>query len=94
MKLVVFSVYDEKACFYGVPFYAKTDGEAIRMFSAAVQDTGSSIGMFPGDFSLYRIGFFDDGSGSLEAVTPLFLSRGSEHVKPVLKSLETTVISE
>lgn len=94
MKLVVFSVYDEKACFFGGPFYAKTDGEAIRSFNAAVQDSGSSIGMFPSDFSLYRIGSFDDGSGALEAVTPVFLSRGSEHIKVFPKTAETLAISD
>ena len=81
MKFVVLSVYDEKACFYDRPICCKTDAEGIRMFSAAVQDAGSNIGMFPSDYSLYRIGRFSDESGSLEPEVPVFLSRGSEHVK-------------
>lgn len=88
MKHVVFSVYDDKACFYSTPFCGKTDNEGIRMFMAAVCDSGTAIARFPADYSLYRLGIFDDSSGSLEPCSPVFLSRGSEHIQVSAKPAE------
>lgn len=58
--LNVYTIYDEKAAAFLPPFCQATDGVAIRNFVASAQDTQSAIGAFPTDFTLFRIGSFDE----------------------------------
>ena len=81
MKMDLFSVYDDKAVFFGNPFPAHTPAEAIRMFAASAKNVDTSIAHHPEDFSLYKVGGFDGSSGLLEIMPPpLFLSRASDLV--------------
>jgi hypothetical protein len=41
------------------------------MVQALVEDAQSTVSRHPEDFSLYRVGTFDTGSGELEAEKPL-----------------------
>lgn len=63
----VYSIFDVKAKVFGSPFYAQCDEIAIRNCAAAVRDDGqnSMLSKFPEDFTLYRIGSFDDDRGVL-----------------------------
>ena len=60
----IFTVYDSKAAIYGQPFYAVTDGIALRMFSDAVNNHSpdNALNRYPEDFTLYYIGEFDDAT--------------------------------
>lgn len=66
MKHNVYSVYDSKAEAYLPPFYLHADGQAIRSFTTAANTVGHDFNKFSGDFTLFRIGKFDDFSGMLE----------------------------
>jgi len=73
---LVFSVLDDKACYFSSPFCAKNEQVAIRMFSDAAQDSRSEIGKHGSDFSLHALGTFDDSSGKMESfLVPKFLVR-------------------
>lgn len=79
MKMNVFAVYDGKASFFGRPFFEQTDASAIRVFADAVND-GNPNNMWnrhPEDYSLWRVGSFDDALGKLEACMPESLVTGS-----------------
>jgi hypothetical protein len=76
-------VYDDKACFFGIPFHSLTDNEAIRSFADAVRDPQTRLALHPDDYTLYHVGVFDDNAGVIEPVKPAYLSRASEHV-PVI----------
>lgn len=81
VQRALYSVYDDKACFFASPFYAMNHSDAIRSFSDAVADPQTRVSIHPSDYVLYHIGTFDDVSGSLIPLDkPQFLSRGSEHV--------------
>lgn len=72
----VFAVYDDKACFYGPMFCAKTEAAALRMFADACADPRSELGRHGSDFILYQLGTYDDSSGRLESLSvPKFLAR-------------------
>lgn len=71
MQLNAYSVYDNKALVYGVPFFAPTDGSAIRSFRSAANDKDTTIGNHPNDFSLFHVGGFDDQSGGVSTLLPL-----------------------
>lgn len=60
MKHKVYTVYDSKAEVWMVPFYARADGEAVRMFKASVERSDHQFGMSPGDYTLFGIGEYDD----------------------------------
>ncbi|AXH74608.1 MAG: nonstructural protein [Microviridae sp.] len=71
MVLNCYSIFDNKALCYGAPFYAPTDGSAIRSFHDLANDANSMVGRHPGDFSLYFVGVFDDNKGALVPTAPL-----------------------
>lgn len=73
----IFSVYDRKAEFYGPIFLFSAVGEALRAFQELVNDPQSTPGKYPDDFELYRLGYYDEGTGSLTH-NPESLGRASQ----------------
>lgn len=76
----IFTVYDTKAAIYGQPFYAVTDGIALRMFSDAVNNNSpdNALNRYPEDFTLYYIGEFDDATGSVTGnLIPILVANGT-----------------
>lgn len=59
----VFSIYDNKACTFGAPFTFAHVGQAIRAFGDLANDPQSMCFRHPADFSLVKIGTFDDDTG-------------------------------
>lgn len=66
-----YSVYDNKALVYGVPFFAPTDGYAVRAFGDLANDPNTTVGRHPGDFALFCVGSFDDSHAVLQPVSPV-----------------------
>lgn len=60
MRHKVYSVYDSKALVYMLPFYARADGEAVRMFEASIASPGHQFARSPADYTLVAIGEYDD----------------------------------
>lgn len=58
-----FVVHDLKAESYSLPFYAKTRGLAIRMFTQELENPNSQWSRFPLDFQLYETGEYSELSG-------------------------------
>lgn len=76
MKVKIYSIFDIKVSAYSQPFFAMSDGAAVRMFTDTVNGpvdpkTGmkNSISAHPEDYRLDRIGVFDDENGSLVSDT-------------------------
>lgn len=72
--LKVFTIYDSKAETYLIPFYARANGEAIRTFINMAKDDTHPVGQNPEDYTLFRIGMFDQEKGivaGLKAHEPL-----------------------
>lgn len=65
MILNAYSLYDRKALQYHTPFFATADGSAVRSVSDLVADPNTTVGRHPGDYVLYRVGAYDDASGSM-----------------------------
>lgn len=63
--LNVYAIYDEKALSYGIPFFAKTDGIAKRLFADLCDDPQSTVYKHPSDFKLYYLGEFDESTADL-----------------------------
>lgn len=71
MQLSVYCVYDNKSLAYGVPFFAPTDGSAIRSFGDLSNDNNTTVGRHPADFALFCIGSYDDQKAALSPILPL-----------------------
>lgn len=71
MMLSAYSIFDNKALVYHPPFFAPTDGSAVRSLSDLVSDTNTNVGRHPADFVLYCIGHYDDNKGQLIPAVPL-----------------------
>jgi hypothetical protein len=67
-KLLVFAVFDSKAEVYGTPIFFGSRGLAIRSFDQECNREESQIFKYPGDFTLFQIGEYDQDTGLL---TPL-----------------------
>lgn len=70
----MYTVHDAKASYYSPPFFARTNMEAIRTFTQAVNDPQHEIGRNHADFTLFEVGEFDEQSGQitvLKAPAPL-----------------------
>jgi hypothetical protein len=65
-KKNIYSIFDSKAEAYLDPFYAPTDGVAIRMFQQAANDASSDFHKFAADYTLFKIGEFDVAGGLVE----------------------------
>lgn len=65
----VYAVHDIKAEAYLQPFFAQTNGLAIRMFQQAANDQDHQFWKYAEDYTLFYIGIWDDSAGVLHSVT-------------------------
>lgn len=71
----MYSLLDEKSKLYSQPFYAHHDGEALRSFASVVSDKETMPGKFPADFTLWKVGEWDDNSGIIDSKKPVYLAK-------------------
>lgn len=71
MQTFAYSVYDNKALVYGLPFFGVTDGFAVRAFTELANDLNTTVGRHPSDFSLFCVGSYEDQTGALVPLSPL-----------------------
>ena len=63
MKLLIFTVFDQKAEAYLQPFFSQTVGTGIRAFATAAQDEGHDFHRNAADYTLFELGHFDQSTG-------------------------------
>ena len=59
----VYSVFDSKAKAYLPPFFLQNNEVACRVFGDCANDPSHSFCKFAADFTLFKIGVFDDQTG-------------------------------
>lgn len=65
-KRKCFVVFDSKVEAYMHPHFARSTGEAERMFSVVANDPKTEIGAHPEDFTLFETAVFDEETGRFE----------------------------
>ncbi len=80
MKLNAYTIFDTASGLYMRPFFNTSDGAAIRAFSDIATDAEHEVGKHPEDYSLFRIGIYDDNTARFSAETRECLSTGLELV--------------
>lgn len=63
MIVNAYSIYDLKSLVFHNPFYAPTNGAALRIVQDVANDLNTSIGRHPQDYVLYRVGSYNDADG-------------------------------
>lgn len=68
----IYSIYDSPAEYFLPPFFARTHGQAQRMFVGSMGDT------FPhrAGFGLHHIGIFDEDTGKIEGIDHVLILAG------------------
>lgn len=69
-KTTYYAVHDAKAGIYGVPFPQAGDKVAIRGFTEASLNPETELNKYPTDFSIFRVGYYDDETGLFTAEAP------------------------
>ena len=80
MRLNIYTIFDTAAAVYKRPFVAQADGEVLRVFKDMALNKDHEIGAHPEDYSLWRIGTFDDNTALVVAETKECLATGTELV--------------
>lgn len=73
MKLLIYTVLDSKAAFFGNPWCAEREAAAIRSFSDAVNDGSNPNNQWfkhPEDFTLYHLGEYDNETATFDVCPP------------------------
>ena len=82
MTFGVFSIYDAATLVYSAPFVSQTNESAMRTFGDAAKDNQTNINKHPADFSLFRVGTWDDDNGKLKPEEHFQLARGTDYHDP------------
>ena len=80
MKLNAYTIYDVASGVYMRPFFSQADGQAVRGFKDIATDADHEVGKHPEDYTLYRIGSFNDTTGKMEGEELEKLTTGLECV--------------
>lgn len=78
MKYGIFAIYDVKTEAYMTPFFMGTDAAAVRSFGDALKNPDMPFGRHPADYTLFRIGQFNDHRGQVEGQNPESLGTALE----------------
>ncbi len=80
MKLNAYTIYDVASGTYMRPYFSTADGEAMRGFKDIATDATHSVGKHPEDYTLYRVGSFNDTTGQMAGEELEKLTTGLECV--------------
>lgn len=68
-----YTIYDSKVEAYMKPFFAMSDGDALRSFVDAINSPDSPFFRHPDDYTLFQIGVYDDTHAELKSTTAVSL---------------------
>jgi len=80
--LQIFTVYDEKAMCFMPPFFVPAMGLATRTFSDCINSADHHFGKHPADYTLFKLGVFDDATGEFILEDKKSMGNGVEFRNP------------
>ena len=78
MKVFMYGIYDSAVGAYKQPFFMQQDNAAIRAFTDLCMNAETDLARHPKDFTLFRLGIFDDNSGEMVGEVPHSLATAQE----------------
>ncbi len=98
MKTTLYAIFDTASGTYQKPIFARADGEIMREFQNICTDADHPCGAHPEDYSLFRLGNFNDQNGAVSNEQNVCLATGLEVVansrmvhRDQMDMLDTTV---
>lgn len=82
MRLEMFTVYDKAVQAYLPPFYCRSHGEALRSFTATVNEKDHQFNKYAADYVLFHLGQFDDAGGVFVSQEPVRVLSALEVLVP------------
>lgn len=64
-RIVVMAIHDSMAEAFSNPYFFPAEGAGIRAFAQGVNGGDKAMTANPGDFTLYRLGTYDERTGVL-----------------------------
>jgi len=86
MKLTLFAIHDVKAECFSKPFLEPLDAIAVRAFTDCVNSDNHQFGANPQDYTLFKLGEYDDSKGMFETYAPKSLGNGVEFAQAFLRN--------
>ncbi len=80
MKTNIYAIFDTASGCYLKTIFARADGEIMREFQNMCSDKEHPCGQHPEDYSLFRLGNFEDQTGKLSDEDNECLATGLEMV--------------
>lgn len=78
MQMNVYSIHDRAAGVYTRPFFMQADAAALRSFQDLAADKEHEISRHPGDYTLFRVGLWNDNTAEIMPQTPEKLANALE----------------
>jgi len=83
MICTIYSIQDSKTGIFCRPFIMQTEAAAMRDFAHAANSPDNDVGRYPTDFTIFRLGSFDDLTGRITVEpSPVALALASSLVRP------------
>lgn len=82
----LYSIYDEITEMYHIPFTAKNEGDAKRLFLAAATDEKTALFKNPNDFHCYYVGTYNDEDGTYLNEIPFKKIISGHQAKNIIKN--------
>ena len=79
-KQSLYAIFDRASGVYDGPLRGQADGVVVREFTDMCVGDTHKISQHPEDYTLFKLGEFNDGTGELEPMTPVKLINGAEAV--------------
>lgn len=76
----LFSVHDIKANLYFPPQAYRNTGEATRAFDTTCRNEETNFAKYPDDFTLCKIGNWNEEEGLIEPCSPQPIARATDYV--------------
>lgn len=93
MILSIFSIFDSAVQAWSRPMYARSKGEMLRQFEAAVQDVNTDFAKHPSDYVLFELGTFEDTDCTFSLLaSPIRLAIANQFVKSAVPEVATPAI--
>lgn len=66
MIMKMYMIYDSKTECFAQPAFFPNKGTALRAVMEAAHDSQTNLAKYPGDFTVFEVGEFDDNRGVID----------------------------
>lgn len=94
IKKNLYAIIDTASGVYDGPFKGLSDAQMIRVFSDLCTDAEHPIGAHPEDYSLIKVGTWNEGTGEVNDMQNLTMITGLEAVAQSRKTVKPVPESE